>query len=60
MNLNFLFHIMFCFSETNWPAMIFRLVRKLPIVKDKIDQELDKTVSEMEEEISKQIGKSNF
>merc|ERR1712156_808441 len=59
-SLNYLIPTTKKILKTNWPAMIFRLVRKLPIVKDKIDQELDKTVSEMEEEISKQIGNRDY
>ena len=38
---------------TDWMAVGFRLLRKLPIVKGMVDQELDKAVNEMEEEITK-------
>ena len=38
---------------TDWMAVGFRLLRKLPIVKGMVDKELDKAVNEMEEEITK-------
>ena len=48
------------FPATNWMAVAFRLIRKLPIVRGKIDEELDKTVNEMEDEIKKQIGGRHY
>ena len=43
----------------NWLAIAFRIFRQLPYIKDKINNELDKNVQEMESEIRKQIqGKS--
>ena len=39
----------------NWIAIGFKLLRKLPYIKEKINDELDKNVQEMESEIKKQI-----
>ena len=43
----------FSVLATDWMAVGFRFLRKLPIVKGMVDQELDKAVNEMEEEITK-------
>ena len=42
-------------AGVNWFQLSFRLLRKLPFAKEKIQKELDKNVVEMEDEIRKQI-----
>ncbi len=47
-------------SDTNLKAAAFRLFRKLPFVQGKINAELDKTVKEMEQEVTDQIGGMSY
>lgn len=45
-----------CIKNTNWKVALFRTLRKIPFVQRKIQEELDKTVGEMEVELKEQIG----
>ena len=42
-------------KEIKYVSCLFKLLRKLPYIKEKINDELDKNVQEMESEIRKQI-----
>ncbi|TRY72161.1 hypothetical protein TCAL_03949 [Tigriopus californicus] len=55
-SLRLLIKSLICIKNTNWKVALFRTLRKIPFVQRKIQEELDKTVGEMEVELKEQIG----